>query len=288
MNPQALDQLREGKADCPSDLQLDRLHAGELGAEAARALNEHITGCEACPVRLQARRSGFDAFAEVDPRALLAGIRGRLHSDDQAERAPLRRWLRRFGRYGMIAAPLAAAAAALLIANFSGPPATGGDPATEATGTRLKGGLALHVYRQVQGRSEQMMSGERFAPGDRLRFAVDLPRSGAISILGIESDGDLYVVWPDGANVGASVGANVGANVSAHVGTDAAVARPAGNNQELPGAVSLDSSPGKETLYLVHCPDGSEAPRCTTTGANSRPQCPKGCALVPFVIDKTS
>ena len=74
-------------------------------------------------------------------------------------------------------------------------------------------------------------------------------------------------------------------NAGASAGTDAAVARPAGNGQELPGAVSLDSSPGKETLYLVHCPDSSEAPRCTTTGASSRPQCPKGCALIPFVIE---
>ena len=64
------------------------------------------------------------------------------------------------------------------------------------------------------------------------------------------------------------------------------VTRPAGNAQELPGAVSLDSSPGKETLYLVHCPDSSEAPRCTSQGAGSRPLCPKGCSQVPFVIDK--
>ena len=64
MNPQALHQLREGKADCPSDLQLDRLHAGELGTEAAQQLNAHITGCDACPSRMQARRSGFDAFTD--------------------------------------------------------------------------------------------------------------------------------------------------------------------------------------------------------------------------------
>lgn len=277
MNPQALHQLREGKADCPSDLQLDRLHAGELGPEAAQQLNAHITGCDTCPSRMQARRSGFDAFAEVDQRVLLAGIRGRLHDDEQAARSPVRGWLRRFG---LIVAPICAAAAALAVVALTGRPSssTGGDPIIEGGGTRLKGGLALHVYRQVEGRtlegrlprvrSEEVLSGERFAPGNRLRFAVDLPRSGAVTILGIEADGDLYVVWPDGANAGSGV------------------TRPAGNAQELPGAVSLDSSPGKETLYLVHCPDSSEAPRCTSQGAGSRPLCPKGCSQVPFVIDK--
>jgi hypothetical protein len=274
MNPQALDQLREGKADCPSDLQLDRLHAGELGPEASQQLSAHIKGCDTCPARMQARQSGFDAFSEVDPRVLLAGLRGRLHREEQSERVPLRRWLRRFG---LLVAPLAAAAAALGVVAFTGRPSAssgtpaGGDPVIEsgeASGTRLKGGLALRVYRQAQGRSEEVLSGERFAPGDRLRFAVDLPHSGAVTILGIESDGDLYVVWPDGTNAGTGV------------------TRPAGNGQELPGAVSLDSSPGKETLYLVHCPDSSEVPRCTSQGAGSRPMCPRGCSQVPFVIDK--
>lgn len=275
MNPQALENLREGKAECPSDLQLDRLHAGELGTEVVARLQAHIAGCEVCPARMEARRSGFDQFPAVDPRPLLAGIHRGLHEQEQqAERSLSGRWLRRLG---FVVAPVAAAAAALGIAMFLGRPDPSGDPGGDPQGTRFKGGLALHVFRQraeptEPARSEQMMSGERFKAGDRIRFTVDLPHAGVIIILGIEADGDLYVAWPDPA---------AGAEPAV-----TALTRPAGSGQELPGAVSLDASPGRETLYLVHCPDAQVVPRCTTQGATERPLCPKGCSLAPFVINK--
>lgn len=272
MNPQSLQNLREGKAECPSDLQLDRLHAGELSTESAQRLHAHIADCGVCPARMESRRSGFAQFSEVDTRPLLAGIRRGIATAE--ERSQVSSWWRRIG---LVLAPLTVGAGALalvFLVGRGGPSGTTATPGGPDPGgpevTRLKGGLSLRVYRQAGERSEAMLSGDRFAPGDRIRFVVDLPLPGGAAILGVESDGDLYVAWPDQA---------------APAGTSN---RQAGSNQELPGAVSLDNSPGKETLYLVHCPDTTGVPHCTSRGANQRPACPSGCAMVPFVINKGS
>lgn len=273
MNPQALENLREGKAECPSDLQLDRLQAGELPTDAVQRLNTHIEGCGVCPARLEARRSGFAQFPEVDTRPLLAGIRRGVAAAE--ERSTVSSWWRRIG---LVLAPLTVGAGALalvFLVGRGGPQGTTGTPggSSDPSGpevTRLKGGLSLRVYRQAGERSESMLSGERFAPGDRIRFVADLPLPGGAAVVGVESDGDLYVAWPS-------------QDAPAGVGD-----RQAGNNQELPGAVSLDNSPGRETLYLVHCPDTTGVPRCTSRGANQKPACPAGCAMVPFVINKGS
>lgn len=265
---QILERLRQGKPQCPSDLALDRLHAGELTGASARELESHIDGCDVCPQRMQERRAGFDAWPAADPRPLLAGIRRGLHESEAAASpatSSLKSWLR---LRSFFAAPLLAAAAALLLVMVVRQP--GSNAPTIPTGqletTREKGGLALHVYRLVNGQSQPALSGEIFAPGDRLRFVVDLPARGYVNILGVESSGSQYVAWPtEGA---------------------AAALRDSGKGQELPGAVSLDRSVGKETLYLVRCPEavGSPHERCTTTAGSL--SCPAACERTPFVLDK--
>lgn len=291
MNAQDFARLRPGEADCPSDLALDRLHAGELPSAESQRLTAHVQTCASCPARLAMRQAGFGAVPEVDPRPLLSTIRRRLH---ESEAVPAgRRWLRQLG---MFFAPMAAATAALavLLVIRKGPPEhPGGSPPTAgAPGTdvvRAKGGLGLHVYRHRGGpgndpssgpnnspnsgpaapdsSGQATLSGERFAPGDRLRFVVDLPTSGQVSIVGIEASGSLYVAWPS-------------------PGSPEPTLRPAGKGQELPGAVALDSSQGRETLYLVHCPPAGPPPQCTAQGAEARPQCGAGCTLVSFILNK--
>ena len=283
MNAQDLARLRQGKADCPSDLALDRLHAGELPSAESQRLTAHVEACPSCPARLAMRQAGFGALPEVDPRPLLSTIRRRLH--ESAAVPAGRRWLRQLG---MFFAPMAAATAALVVLLVvrkgppeppSGTPPTPGEPGTDVV--RAKGGLGLHVYRHRDGQSnsksdgpaepgsegQATVSGERFVPGDRLRFVVDLPTSGQVSIVGIEAAGGLYVAWPS-------------------PGRPEPTLRPAGKGQELPGAVALDSSRGRETLYLVHCPSASAPPQCTPQGAAARPQCGAGCAMVSFIINK--
>lgn len=275
MNAHDLARLRAGNAECPSDLALDRLHAGELSQAESQQLSAHVAACTTCPQRMAERRAGFEALPEVDPRPLLSAIRRRLHEKESEPAA--RKWLRQLT---LLFAPMAAATAALLVfmwVRHGEPeqplvktPGTSGAADPEPDVIRLKGSLGLHVYRLRDGRKEgaqAAISGDQFAPGDRLRFVVDLPSSGQIAIVGVESDGDLYTAWPSPAELTES-------------------ARPAGRGQELPGAVALDQSPGQETLYLVHCPQASAPPHCASMGAQGPPQCGAGCSLVSFVINK--
>lgn len=306
MNTDALQRLKEGQADCPSDLALDRLHARELPPDRAQAVQAHIDACTVCPARMAQRQAGLDGFAEVDPRPLLAAIRRGVDADAATEKrskvTAWRKWL------ALIVAPLGVAAtlAVVMWARHPAVPVTGddldgygegGDGDSGPDQTRTKGSLALRVYRQVQGpgsptaQSQQMVSGDRFAPGDKLRFVVDLPSDGQVAIVGVEASGATYTAWPSQNNL--------------------ATARPGGKDQQLPGAVALDNSKGRETLYLVHCPHASEPPQCThvdigdtaaaggtvssdsrvstgskNPGTRRRLRCPRGCRMVPFVVVK--
>jgi hypothetical protein len=256
-------RLAAGNPDCPSDLLLDRLHAGELGDAQAAPLRQHIAACPLCPERMASRQAGFAAVPGLDERVLLAGIRRRL----DAEPAPLRQRLAGALRRLLLPLSLATGLAALAVVLLARPQSpTGGDTGPDQT--REKGGLSLSVFRLVEGRAQQAISGDHFVSGDRLRFVVDLPSAGQVAVLGVEGQGSLYVAWPS-------------------AGTDAQ--RLAGKRQELPGAVALDSSTGRETLYLVLCPASGPAPAtaCQTSGsASAAPSCPRGCLLTPFVLNK--
>jgi hypothetical protein len=238
--------LREGRPDCPSDFTLDRLHAGELPSRAATEAERHVAGCAECGARMAGRRAGFDGLEGVDPRAMLARIRSGLDRPP----SPLER-LRRF------MAPLAVVATAAVALMVFTP---------EAPETRLKGALGLRVFRLAGDHAEERVSGATFAPGDRLRFTVDLPAAGHVAVLGVEASGALYTAWP--------------------LEAEATTRLEAGSGIELPGAVALDAQPGRETLYLVHCPLEVGPPRCASRGAGSAPGCPEGCATTSFLLEK--
>jgi hypothetical protein len=225
-----LELLREGNAGCPSDLQLDRLVAGE----PATAAEAHLAGCTVCARRMEQRRLGFAAFPAARPQAIWAAI--------QRRPAP-RRWIT--WRWPAALTTLAAAAVLLLVLR----------PRDEV---RAKGGLGLHVHRLRDGVSQEAASGERFAAGDRLRFVVDLPERGYLSIVGVEATGRSYQAWPRAG--------------------EAPRLFPAGAGQLLGGAVALDGSTGRELLTLVHC--RSSAAACTP------PRCPPGCTATSFALDK--
>lgn len=236
-------KLRAGNTECPSDLKLDRLASGELDAAARSSCEAHVSGCEACTARMVERRAGWNAHP-VDPRKMLAAVR-------RADPAPVP-WLRRFGPLlGLIA--VGATALALML-----------KPAPEYE-TRFKGGLQLRVFRLENGHAREVESGSQFAAGDRLRFVVDLPSAGAVEVLGVERDGNLYKAWPQGSDD---------------------VQRTAGSGVELPGAVALDTTPGDETFFLVHCPGQTVAPTCTSAGAGVAPRCGSGCNSTSFLVKK--
>lgn len=245
--------LRAGGPECPSDFALDRLHSGELPREEAQETERHVAGCAECGARMAERRAGFDAIEGVDPRVMLARIRTGLDRPPPRS-ARLLDWMRRQ------LAPLAMVAAAAVALVVS----TGQEDRPAVT--RAKGALALHVFRFAGDHAEEAVSGGTFAPGDRLRFVVDLPAEGFVSVLGVESSGALYTAWPLEPGTQTRFGA--------------------GNGIELSGAVSLDAQPGRETLYLAHCPVEVGAPRCTSGGASAAPVCPAGCVTTPFILVK--
>lgn len=264
-------QLRAGHADCPSDLALDRLQAGELSSAQTEALRRHVADCALCPQRMSAREAGFANFKELDERQLLASIRRGLAEEPSP--SLLERLLRRMRVMALPLSGLAVAAVAALV--LLGRPGSstqpmGSDPSLNPPvieETREKGGPLLQVYRLVDGRAQPALSGDTFKSGDRLRFVVDLPAAGQAAVLGVEPQGGLYVAWPSGSDSGR---------------------RPMGKRQELPGAVALDASMGKEVLYLVWCPAETAAPAqaCKSGGPEQPPRCPAGCQQSPFVMNK--
>ncbi|PTL83868.1 hypothetical protein [Vitiosangium sp. GDMCC 1.1324] len=247
--------LRTGRPDCPSDLTLDRLQAGELPRERAQEAERHIAGCADCGARMAERRAGFGAIEGVDPRVMLARIRTGL--DRPASLSE-----RLLGGFRRLFAPLAVVAAAAVAFVV----VTREQVQQPSLDTRPKGSLALHVFRLAGDHAEEMVSGGAFAPRDRLRFTVDLPEEGYVTVLGIESSGALYTAWP------------------LEPGTETRFA--AGTGIELSGAVSLDAKPGRETFHLVHCPVKVGPPHCTSSGAGAAPVCPAGCESTPFLMEK--
>lgn len=254
MSPPDFLSLRAGGPGCPSDLTLDRLHAGELLRDQAQRTTEHVAGCSACQARMAERRAGFDGLEGVDARVMLGRIRSGL---EKPVSFPERLWamLRR------LSIPLTVVATAAVVLLLVRP-----GQEIEAPGTRLKGSDVLHVFRLRGDHAEEVLSGDPFAPGDRLRFAVDLGKEGYVKVLGVEAAGALYTAWPLDSGVQTRMAAGLGI--------------------ELPGAVALDAQPGRETLYLVHCPLAVGPPACTSAGPEARPACPEQCTLTPFVLRK--
>lgn len=261
MDLQALRNLRADEQDCPSELELDEYVTDGLSSDDKAKLSEHVETCAKCQTKIASRKARFAAFPEVHPDKLLAGIEQRLSVE-----APKRPQPPAMRRFVMILTPVfaAAAALALIVATRGGPVDVTGETVRE------KGSLVLRVHRLAGNHTEQVLSGSQFAAGDKLRFVVDLPGPGQINILGVESKGGVYVAWPS---------------------SDGEKTQLAGGKfQELPGAIVLDSSMGKETLYLVSCPTAVvPATACraeTSATGEANLACKEGCLMTPFVMNK--
>lgn len=253
MKPPDFVNLRAGRPGCPSDFTLDRLHAGELPQAEARETESHVAGCADCGARMAERRAGFGAIDGVDPRVMLGRIRTGL---DAPARVPLSERLSGWSRRLLAPLAMVATAAVVLLVVVPG----------QERVTRVKGALALHVFRLTGDHAEEMVSGDAFAPGDRLRFRVDVPAEGHVMVLGVEASGALYTAWPLEPGVQTRF--------------------EEGDGIELSGAVSLDAQPGREVLHLVHCPLEVGPPECTSGGAGGKPVCPEGCVMTSFILEK--
>lgn len=247
------------KPECPSELTLERLIAGELAYETKTEVERSVASCASCQARLRALQQGFDAFPALDAQGVLARIESKRETKPTTTFAKWMAWLS--GRQGLALGLVTAVV--LLIALRA--PNTGEPSSSElAGGVRAKGGLTLRVHRQQGAGSELMLSGDTFRAGDRIRFEVDTPADGHLMIVGVESSGSRYVAWP--------------------IGSIKSVPVKAGPRRLLPGAVELDAAQGKESLNLVLCPSAFELLACTDDRGTL--SCGPGCMLTVFSVDK--
>jgi hypothetical protein len=256
MEPKDFERLRQGGPQCPSEVMLHRLRAGELTGEQAQATQRHVGGCEDCKARLERLAAGFAAFPEADPIRMMAAIRRGVDAQPPRLAARWRLWLR------SALVPLAAVAAALILVVALRP---GDSP--HPPGLRAKGGPLLHVFRLKDGAAVEALSGERFTPGESLQLTVDVPADSLVRVIGIEAGGTLYPIWPQG-------------------GGEAFAPMKAGSGQRIPGALTLDETPGPEHFHVIACAPRAVPPSCRSHGASDPPACSEGCQSSAFILRK--
>ena len=158
-------------ADCASDLQLDKLLAGELTDPEANKLRSHLASCEPCGQRqleLERQASAFLQRFPEPPRVA------------RKPKPPQRRWLAAGG-----AALAMAAGLALWLAL----------PAREAL-VRSKGSARLGFYVKRGAAVTRGLDGQSVRPGDQLRFVITTAEPRHVAILGQDSSGQAYVYHP--------------------------------------------------------------------------------------------
>jgi hypothetical protein len=240
---------------CASDLALDRLRVGELGAAEAAVLEAHLAECDSCRARHAALGLEHRTLAEqLPPFAALEA-----HAEPSAVRAAtLAR--RRWGAPSLAAASLVAAAAAVVLMLQRPAP----DDALTGVGARTKGnGVVLDWVVRRADRVFAPDPSQPVFPGDTLRFGVRAQAAGQAAVLSLDGvrHASVYHDW---------------------------VAVVAGERQLLPGAVELDDVLGDEHLYGVVCdrswPLGALEEAIVQDPA--QPRLPSGCVLDHHVLRK--
>jgi hypothetical protein len=165
----------------PDSARLEEMAAGNADAETAAHVNE----CAACAAYVTSLATQAKAFAaREDAAAFMAKVVAKSRALPQAPSRASAKW----GRVMWIAAPLAAAAALLLLVRS---PAHDGDRDREpsATSARFKGGVELAVVRERDGHQDRAAGEVRVRRGDRLRLEVSLDEERPIAAGILEIDG---------------------------------------------------------------------------------------------------
>ncbi len=157
--------------DHVSDLQWDRLLAGELNGAASKAAHDHAAGCARCAARLRELTAGHAAFAwRPAPRWLAP---------------PVRSW-----RWVGAAVPALAAVVALALL-------WPGAPGRDLDGTRAKGaGPVLVLAAGAPGGLVPLASGDTLAPGEYVQAAYTAARDGFGAVLSRDGAGAVSVYVP--------------------------------------------------------------------------------------------
>ncbi|MBI5548678.1 MAG: hypothetical protein HY901_32755 [Deltaproteobacteria bacterium] len=192
-----------------SSLELDLLHLGSLSPQEAGCAADHLAACPHCRSRAEETAAGMARFDAVRARAL-RGI------EERTARGSL--WTLPWTRWAAAGAAVAMATLLLLVAR------------EEPGGLRYKGGPLLQVYGIHQGRVQELHSGDRVEPGDRIRFAADGGGAGFLLVISVDGAGKTTVFAPFGGARSLSL---------------------APGRNELEESVELDASPGPERLFAL-------------------------------------
>jgi hypothetical protein len=242
--------------DHVSDLQWDRMLAGELALDRFSAAHAHAHGCEACAARLRALTAERDAF-NVRPFAM------------PRPRAR-RRWL----------VPLVAAAAAVVIAVRLAPWPGPDEPRARAKGSARTAPMAADDLRVpagpgavlllTVGRPDALTSvstGDVIHPGDYLQAGYTAGRDGFGAVLSRDGAGAVNAYVPPG-----------GADM---------VALPAGIAQSFPRSTILDGALGSERIAVVWCATAHPLePLLAALRAREVLRVPDDCMAREVVLDK--
>jgi hypothetical protein len=195
---------------CPSDLELEAVLRGtELHAE-------HVLACPRCAARVaEARRLEEEFRLEVFPATAEAVIARAV----RPRRPHLVLWL---------AAPVLAAAGALLVVWLGSPPGFLG-----VNGSAL----TLIAYGPDPGDAHALADGEAVPAGAGLRFEVRPGRSCQLWVVSASAAGQVSRIYPPAGADGASV--------------------EAGRAVAVPGGAVLDGRPGPERIFAL-CGCGDE------------------------------
>jgi hypothetical protein len=199
-----------------TDVELERVLAGDYPPERARALEARMTEADRARLTaLRVERGEFLRDVDVDAEARL--IRARLSA---APPKP-RRWA------WLFAPGVAFAAAAVVLAVIvTRDPGEDGEP-----DIAIKGEVALVLHLAPPGGpARRLDDGDHARPGDRLRFEVRAPEAGYVAVVGIDTRGS-SVYYPFGG--------------AAPVPYDPAAPL-------LPGAVELDETLGVERVTVLY------------------------------------
>lgn len=171
---------------CLSSLAIDRLLAGELGADARRSAQAHLAECAEC----RARSEHAAAFKARVGREL--GTLAELGSRPASPRG-LTRVASRTATRAAFAGLLAVAAALILFLRAGAPDGvhpSGGE-------TRTKGGGRLGFFLKRGSAVERGVPGQALQPGDAVQFSYFSAKDGYLAVLSVDGAGHASIYYPN-------------------------------------------------------------------------------------------
>ena len=253
-DPQRAATPEEG---CVSNLRLEQHALDELAPAAAAEVAAHLQECVLCEATTMRIQRGFDGDVDV------AAAIGRITSEVAPDPTPSL-WGRFIEWFTSGWTPQMAFSAAAVFLVVGVVAVMSGDDGPD--GLRLKGNVKLQVFKSDGQGGTEILSNERLTSGDTVRFRVSVAQDAHVMIVGIEAGGKRYAAYP-------------------LEGERSAPLR-AGQQQTLPGAVTLDSSSGKEWLHLVACDQAFGLADVKVGSAPETLVLPAGCAADTFSFIK--